>query len=560
MTTMTKCILLAACLTIPGYLFAPAKAGTDTTPPTIGGLNDPGFEDGTSILVSTTDDYTRDCVAQDQVWCMRDVPGQPIMNSVDCTVSRSGSCSLELIERSWGGNVNQRVATNMTGNVSLSFWYLDPSGGSSANKWFTAALFAVDASGAMTQLGTYCPQTGTCSQPVTTWALVSLGPYALPAGTVSVHVNFATGNGCGCTGAEDPVWVDDVTLLGPFGPQNITAEATSAQGAVVTYESPTTHDPDDPDGVATCAPSGGTTFPLGQTTVTCTATDPAGNAATPVSFVVAVVDTTPPTIDSHADVTAEASGPSGARVAYTPPATHDAVDGNGTATCTPASASTFPLGATTVTCSASDAHGNAAAPTAFEVHVVDTTPPTLELPANMSVQQESVQGANVTFNATAMDLVDGVVPVACAPASGSLFPLGNTTVNCTASDTSGNAATENFSVSVLPSIHANITMIDATYDEVSALLLGVNGQVFVFFPNGDPVSGAHVVVSVVNRVAPFVNESENGTTDDAGSFNFTPGPLFELPGDYDITATATWNGAATRSSASYLVQITVPTM
>ena len=44
-----------------------------------------------------------------------------------------------------------------------------------------------------------------------------------------------------------------------------------------------------------------------------------------------------------------------------------------------------------------------------------------------------------TFSVTADDVCDGARPVTCTPASGSSFPIGVTTVNCTASDTSGNS-------------------------------------------------------------------------------------------------------------------------
>ncbi|WP_238145303.1 HYR domain-containing protein [Antricoccus suffuscus] len=43
-------------------------------------------------------------------------------------------------------------------------------------------------------------------------------------------------------------------------------------------------------------------------------------------------------------------------------------------------------------------------------------------------------GAVVTFDATATDLVSGDVPVSCMPPSGSVFAIGTTTVTCTASD------------------------------------------------------------------------------------------------------------------------------
>jgi hypothetical protein len=156
-------------------------------------------------------------------------------------------------------------------------------------------------------------------------------------------------------------------VIAPHG--NETAEATGPSGATVIYTPPATSDAVDGAGTATCALPPGSTFALGTTTVTCDATDAAGNAATPTTFTVTVRDTTAPVIAAHGSVTATATSQSSAVVSYTSPATSDAVDGAGTATCLPASGSTFAVGTTTVTCNASDAAGNAATPTTFSVIV-----------------------------------------------------------------------------------------------------------------------------------------------------------------------------------------------
>jgi len=44
--------------------------------------------------------------------------------------------------------------------------------------------------------------------------------------------------------------------------------------------------------------------------------------------------------------------------------------------------------------------------------------------------------------------VDPHPTVVCTPASGSVFPIGNTAVNCTATDASGNATSSSFNVHV----------------------------------------------------------------------------------------------------------------
>ena len=72
--------------------------------------------------------------------------------------------------------------------------------------------------------------------------------------------------------------------------------------------------------------------------------------------------------------TVEATGPSGAIVTWTPPSATDAVDGPVPVVCTPASGGTFAIGATIVTCAATDAANNSSS-SQFVVTVRDTTAP-----------------------------------------------------------------------------------------------------------------------------------------------------------------------------------------
>jgi hypothetical protein len=224
----------------------------------------------------------------------------------------------------------------------------------------------------------------------------------------------------------------------------MTAEASGASGAIVSF-SATANDVVDGPRPVTCAPPSGATFALGTTTVNCSASDRRGNTATG-SFSVTVRDTTPPALSLPGDITAEATSAGGAAVTYSASAA-DLVDGPVTPDCAPPSGSTFQIGATPVTCTATDAHGNSATG-GFTVRVRDTTPPTLTLPANMTLVSPSGAALTVTFTASASDLVAGPVPVSCTPPSGSLFSLGTTTVACMASDPTGNKATGGFTVTV----------------------------------------------------------------------------------------------------------------
>ena len=80
--------------------------------------------------------------------------------------------------------------------------------------------------------------------------------------------------------------------------------------------------------------------------------------------------------------------------------------------------------------------------------LADTTPPTLTVPAGPAVDATSPRGALVGFSASAVDDVDGVVSVDCVPGAGTLFPIGDVTVRCTARDSAGNVGSASFSVHI----------------------------------------------------------------------------------------------------------------
>ena len=141
---------------------------------------------------------------------------------------------------------------------------------------------------------------------------------------------------------------------------NITKEATGPNGAVATFTTPAATDTDGNPAVVVCSPNSGSTFPLGTTTVTCTATGADASVSTK-TFTVTVQDTTPPVITVPSNITVQVNrGQTSAVVTFAVSA-HDTVDGNVTATATPPSGSTFPIGTTSVTVTAHDSHGNFAA-------------------------------------------------------------------------------------------------------------------------------------------------------------------------------------------------------
>jgi hypothetical protein len=78
------------------------------------------------------------------------------------------------------------------------------------------------------------------------------------------------------------------------------------------------------------------------------------------------------------------------------------------------------------------------------------TPPALTLPPDQTVEATGPDGATVTYKVSASDARGGTLTPGCRPASGSVFRLGTTTVNCSAADAQHNTATGSFTVSVAP--------------------------------------------------------------------------------------------------------------
>jgi HYR domain-containing protein len=245
--------------------------------------------------------------------------------------------------------------------------------------------------------------------------------------------------------------VRDTTAPTISGADDVTRTA-SGQSTQVDYTLPKASDLVSGSVPVSCKPAPGAAFPVGSTTVECTATDKAGNKATASFKVVLAPDQAPPAIDKPGDVAVEAQGQT-TRVEYAPPAASDSVDGTVQTACSPPSGSSFPVGRTTVTCKAADAAGNTSS-AQFDVVVADTTPPELTVPAPLRVSTSSSDGmarsntaiAAFLAGATATDRVDGSLPTTSeAP---SILPIGSTNVVFSAVDRAGNRARKEVVVTV----------------------------------------------------------------------------------------------------------------
>ena len=351
----------------------------------------------------------------------------------------------------------------------------------------------------------------------TTATCVPASGSSFPVGTTTVTCTAtdASGNTGSCTFT---VTVTDNTNPAVTCPSNITTTASGgACAATVNYTTPTGTDNCGTPTVA-CVPASGSSFPVGTTTVTCTATDASGNTGT-CTFTVTVTDAAPPAVTCPSNIMANApAGTCSATVNYTTPAGTDNC-GTPTVMCVPASGSSFPVGTTTVTCTATDASGNMGT-CSFTVTVRDATAPAITCPSNVVVQPP-VGVCNPVVNYPAPMATDAcsMPTVVCAPASGSMFPLGTTTVTCTATDSSNNSSSCTFTVTV-----AGPPFTITCPPNVTAT-------------GGVPMEGTCGLGAVVNYPAPTITSSAcNGTV----TVTCTPASGTVFPaGTTTVTCTAT---------------------
>jgi hypothetical protein len=225
-------------------------------------------------------------------------------------------------------------------------------------------------------------------------------------------------------------------------PPVITVPANfSSNTSVVTY-SVSAVDAVDGSVPVTCDPASGSAFPNGAITVNCSAEDLRANVSF-ASFVVTVSDPgQPPALTVPEDIFAEATSPAGAVVTYSVTAGAGA-----TVSCSPPSGSVFAIGVNPVACSATSPGGTTNA--TFNVTVLDTVAPVLTVPSTIHVEATSASGAVVTYTVSANDAISGPATVTCDPPSGSTFPIGTTTVRCSAQDAHFNIGFGSFDVVVV---------------------------------------------------------------------------------------------------------------
>ncbi|HGY92166.1 MAG TPA: HYR domain-containing protein, partial [Planctomycetes bacterium] len=208
----------------------------------------------------------------------------------------------------------------------------------------------------------------------------------------------------------------------------------------------------------------GDLFPVGDTVISFMATDASGNTAS-CSFTITVNDTENPVLlGCPTNMTVNNDpGACGATVSFAAPTATDNCPGVAvTQTAGPASGSLFPVGTTTVTFMAMDTATPAnVASCSFDVVVTDNEAPVITCPGNISVNTDGgVCGATVTFAVTATDNCMAATVTqtdATGLSSGSVFPVGTTTLSFQADDGNGNTSSCSFDVTVTDNEAPNIT-------------------------------------------------------------------------------------------------------
>jgi hypothetical protein len=234
-----------------------------------------------------------------------------------------------------------------------------------------------------------------------------------------------------------------------FVPEVLIAQPKSREGGYVKFDV-YPFGGDDPNPVVNCDYRSGDFFKMGVTRVTCVATNSFKERAE-AQFDINVADRIGPIVTVPERIRVPARSNEGAVVDFEAKA-YDEIWGDMPVDCSPKSGSMFRIGLTTVACSSVDLDNNPGG-SAFIVEVVgdNGTPKPLELvlPKPIFVAAKDPSGAEVSYEVKVDGSDDPNPVINCTPKSGSLFPLGLTTVQCDVLDKYGAWGQGSFEVQVL---------------------------------------------------------------------------------------------------------------
>ena len=238
---------------------------------------------------------------------------------------------------------------------------------------------------------------------------------------------------------EQKVIVVDTTTPDFTIPEDQIVEATSIEETLVEIGEAEAYDITGISSITNNAPE---MFSLGSTVVTWVSIDSNGNTTTSEQTIT-IVDTIPPSIFVPVDIVAEAVDPVLNFIELGDATTYDHV---GIESVTNDKPDSFSFGDTTVTWTAVDTSGNISKATQL-VTIIDTTIPEMVAPSDVIVEATGISNTVVEIGeATIYDIIKVYTITSDSPDT---FPLGETVITWTATDSSGNSATATQTVTVV---------------------------------------------------------------------------------------------------------------
>ncbi len=320
--------------------------------------------------------------------------------------------------------------------------------------------------------------TATAFDEVDVTSISNNAPIAFPLGLTSII--WTASDAAGNTDTEiQQIIIIDTTSPSVTAPSNIILEAQSRYDNAVSIGEAQATDAVSIGMITNDAPAA---FSLGETVVTWFATDLYDNMSN-ATQIITLVDTTSPSINPIADVTIEATSANENQVLLEQPTAQDTISNVSITNDAP---TLFPLGKTVVTWTAIDEDGNSAI-TVQTITIVDTTAPELILPETVIVDATGLLSIVSIGQATSTDLTD-LSPVVINDAP-EIFPLGETLVTWSATDTFGNSVSEIQKIEVQacgkPILYYN--MIEGSFSD--DIIMGTNLPDLIFAYGGDDIIG-----------------------------------------------------------------------
>jgi hypothetical protein len=263
------------------------------------------------------------------------------------------------------------------------------------------------------------------------------------------NVQVIETNAAGCAGARSfTVTVTDIAPVISNCPSNITQSAdANSCGAHVSWPPLTVTDNCDPSPSLTSSRQSGDLFPIGETEVIYTAKDNKGNTST-CKFKVIVEDKSPPVFSNYITKnSARADATCQATVTWAVPTVRDNCE-IATVTSSHRPGDSFRVGTTNITYIAADIYGNKSSVT-LNVEVKDENPPVISgCPADMVLKTDESGQAIADWTPPTAFSVCGEVSLTGTHKPGSIFSIGRTVVEYTASDDASNTSVCTFTIDV----------------------------------------------------------------------------------------------------------------